>query len=169
MINRLANAVRSLVTRGQVTGSAVAGRTLLQIQGLDGVVQSGVEILLPPGYSARPAVGADLVLLQNLGSADHLIALGGDSIGQTIGDLAPGEFGLTNGSQIIVVRSDHVEIISPSYVTITTPTLKVTGDIIDNSGTNTKTLKDLRVAYDAHKHTGVLAGGASTGTTDHVV
>lgn len=47
--------------------------------------------------------------------------------------------------------------------------LIVTKDITDNHGGNGVTVKQLRDAYDAHKHTGVTAGAASTGTTDHPV
>jgi hypothetical protein len=47
--------------------------------------------------------------------------------------------------------------------------LKTTGDITDNSGSNSATVKALRDAYDAHKHTGVTTGAGSTGITDHTV
>ena len=158
MLSRLASAVRSLVTRAQVTGATVGPRTLLQITGLQGEVKSTVELLLPPGYSARPAAGADVTVLQVLGSRDHLVAVGGDAVGAVIADLAPGEFGITNGSQLIVVRSDHVQIVSPSYVLVDTPTLKCTGDILDNCNSQSRTVAAMRTVYDTHTHPNVQPG-----------
>ncbi|WP_428485943.1 phage baseplate assembly protein domain-containing protein [Rhodopila sp.] len=139
MLNALGAALKSIVSRGKVANSRVGPRTLLQVTGLDGVTQQVVELLLPPGYSARPAAGADIALLQVLGSADHVVALGGDMAGQAIGTLAPGEFGLSNGSQMVIVRADHIEMISPTYVLCTTPQLRVTGAVIANYGSGNTT------------------------------
>lgn len=47
-----------------------------------------------------------------------------------------------------------------------TGSLKTTGDITDNSGSNARTVKDLRTAYNAAKYP--VAGGVA-GTTDHPV
>jgi phage gp45-like len=134
MLERIASAIRSAVTRGKVTDSRVGPRTLLQVTGLDGVVQQTVELLLPPGYSARPAQGSDVTLHQVLGSADHVVALGGDMAGNVIKDLAPGEFGLTNGTQMIVVRSDYIQVVSPTKVSLQTPLAECTGNLTVGTG-----------------------------------
>ncbi len=140
MLDRLASAIRSAVTRGKVTQSRVGPRTLLQITGLDGVVQQTVELLLPPGYSARPIAGSDIALLQVLGSADHIIALGGDTAGNAIQDLAPGEFGLTDGTQSIVIRTGYIQLISPTKIRVESPLLECTGEIVANCDTASVTL-----------------------------
>jgi phage gp45-like len=110
-------ATRSAVVRGKVTNAIVGPRTLLVITGLDGEVIDTVEMLLPPGYSARPVSGADILMLQVLGSRDHMVAIGGDTAGaDAISDLAPGEIGLRNGPRQIVLRVDHVEVTSDKVV-----------------------------------------------------
>ena len=131
----------------------IGGRTFLQVTGLDDVVQDNVEHLLPPGFSASPAPGSDILLMQVLGSADHVVALGGDFLGNAIADLQPGEFGLTNGTQMVIVRSDHIELVSPTYVLVNTPTLKCTGDILDNCNTQDRTMAGMRAVYNPHTHT----------------
>jgi phage gp45-like len=160
LLDRAHSAIQSLLTGGKVTAARMGPRTLLQITGLDNEVVQTVELLLPPGYSARPLAGSDVLAAQVLGSRDQLVALGGDFVGHAIQDLAPGEFGLTDGTQTIVVRTDHLEMNTPTYLKITaaqhvemvTPLLKVTGDIIDNWQTQTETMAGQRATYNIHDH-----------------
>lgn len=141
MLERLAAALKNAVTRGKVVQSRVGPRTLLQITGLDGVVQQTIELLLPPGYSARPAADADVALLQVMGTGDHIVAVGGDLAGTAIADLAENEYGLSNGTHMIIVRNDHLELVSPTYILATTPQFRCTGEFIQGYGTgNTTTL-----------------------------
>lgn len=135
MLDRLAAALQSMLTRGKVTDARVGPRTLLQITGLDGVVQQEVELLLPPGYSARPVSGSDVLLAQVMGRGDHVVALGGDTAGHAIADLAPGEFGFSDGTQRVVFRTDHLEFTSPFKVRMDTPRLECTGAIVENCDT----------------------------------
>lgn len=117
MTDSSATAIRSATVRGKVAASRVGPRTLLLVRGLHNEAVSVVELLLPPGYSARPAAGADVLLMQVLGSRDHLVALGGDALGaDTIVDLQPGELGLRHGARQIVIRTDHVEVTSDKVV-----------------------------------------------------
>jgi phage gp45-like len=154
MLDRIASAIKSAITRGKVANTRVGPRTFLQITGLDGVVQQTVELLLPPGYSARPVVGADLVLLQVMGSGDHVVALGGDMAGNAIADLAPGEFGLSDGTQMIIFRvGNMIQIKSPTKVRIESPLLECTGAIIADCDSGS-------VGLTTHKHgTGTAASG----------
>lgn len=146
---RLAAALRSTVTRGKVTAAVVGPRTLLQVAILDNETNQSVELLLPPGYSARPLPGADVLPLQVLGSRDHLVALGGDSAGQdAIADLAPGEFGLRHpatGAQIVFRNTGTHEITGATW--LITGDLHVTGAVIAgfNGGD--------QVGLQTHSHT----------------
>lgn len=158
MLDRLASAIRSAVTRGKVAQSRVGPRTLLQITGLDGVTQQMVELLLPPGYSARPVSGADIALLQVLGSADHIVALGGDMVGNAIQDLAPGEFGLSDGAQMIVIRTDHIQLVSPTKVRVESPVFQCTGEITANCDGASVTL-------GTHDHAVTTAPGTTAAPT----
>lgn len=76
-----------------------------------------------------------------------------------------GEFWLVHegGAHLKFFNDGNVEIKAP--LTTIDGELKVTGDITDNTPGNGVTLKALRDAYNAHKHTGVQSGGAQSGTT----
>jgi len=130
----MSDRMRSQVTRGTVTLSTVGPRTLLQLTGLEGETIDQVELLLPPGYSASPAGGSDVAVLQVLGSRDHLVALGGDTVaGDQIGDLAAGEFGFKRGaSQVVFRNTGTVEI--TAVTTLITGDLHVTGQVIQGYG-----------------------------------
>lgn len=124
---------RSDVSRGKVTGTKMGPRTLLQVTGLDGVVMNTVELLLPPGYSANPASASDVALVQVLGNADHVVALGGDLVGNAIADLEPGEFGLSNGDCKVIVRGGGlIQIIASTKIRFEAPRLECTGEIVAN-------------------------------------
>lgn len=176
MIDRLASAIRSALTRSHVTDTRMGPRTLLQVTGLDGETIQGVELLLPPGYTARPAAGADVTLHQVMGSRDHLVALGGDAAGQAQPDLQPGEFGLRHASgATLIFRADHVELTTPAflkitaaqYVEIDAPLLRVSGDIVDNFQAQTETMAGQRAVYDVHTHPvpNVQTGGGTATTS----
>lgn len=151
--------IRNQITRGKVVQTVVGGRTFIQITGMEGVVQQVIELLLPPGYSANPVSQSDILLLQVMGSGDHVVALGGDMLGNAIADLAPGEFGLSNGTQKVIFRTDHIELVSPTYILATTPQLRVTGEIIQGYGTGDTT------TLGTHTHR--PGTGGNTGTPNN--
>lgn len=148
MFERIADALRNAVTRGKVAQTAVQARTVMQTTGLDNETFNGIELLLPPGYSARPAAGADVLHLQVLGSRDHVVAIGGDSTGgDAITDLAAGEFGLrhaASGAQI-VMRSTGVVEITAAIVTMSGD-LRVAGEVYRGYGGADQ------VSLGGHKH-----------------
>lgn len=117
-----------------------AGRTLLDVAALDGEQRSRVRLLLPPGISAVPPVGSDLVLVRLHGN-DQVVALGGDHAGSRITGLGPGEFGfrdaagqqvvfkadglrITNALKVSIESSGPVEIAASSVV-VTAPAIKL--------------------------------------------
>jgi phage gp45-like len=136
----MSNPNNSDVTRAKVTGAKIGPRTLLQITGLDGVAQNTVELLMPHGFTCNPVVGSDVVLLQVLGSSDHVVALGGDLAGNAETDLAPGEFGLTDGTNKVLFKGGYLQLISPVKVRVDTPLLECTGEIKANCDTTFVTM-----------------------------
>lgn len=163
MSARLIAAIRSLVTRGKVTDARIGPRTLLQVTGLEGEVKQLVELLTPPGYSARPLPGADVALFQVLGSRDHMLALGGDFAGgDAIADLAPGEFGFRHpgsAAQIVFRNSGTHEITGATWKL--TGDLHVTGAVIAGYGDGDQ------VGLQTHRHDqGTDGGGDSEVRTD---
>ena len=176
MLEALGRAVRSAVTRGKITSAPIAGRTLAQVTGLAGETKQGVEVLHPFGWFASLPAGADVVLLQVMGSRDHLVALGGDVIGQNQPSAA-GEFGakhaagafvhFTNDGKVTVQDASGAQVILQNNGTIWVKgSLMVTGDITDNCQTQTETMAGQRAVYNGHTHlvAGVQTGGGSVTT-----
>lgn len=160
MMDRIASALRSLAVRGKVMRARMEARTFLQATGLDGETMT-MELLLPPGYSAHPADGADVLVVQVLGQKDHLVALGGDSTGHAIADLAPGEFGLRHeptGTQMVFRNSGTLEI-TAATVTVS-GNLRVAGEVTRGFGGGDQ------VALGTHHHPvpNVAAGLATVPT-----
>lgn len=91
-------------------------------------------------------------------------------------EFADGAINITSPNPVNITCSSAT-VTAPGGVTMTTPTLHVTGDITaggnitDNSGTQSASLKTLRDKYDAHKHpVANVQSGSSTinsGTTDN--
>ena len=118
MSDELDNRIAAQTSRGKVQSSAVASRTMLTISGLDGELFQNVELLLPPGYVARPAAGADVLIQQINGSRDHKVAQFGDNTVDAVENLQPGEIGLSAGGQTFILRQDRIELITPLKVLV---------------------------------------------------
>jgi phage gp45-like len=161
--------IRMLMTRGIVKSAAVAKRIMISVDGLASESGRQIELLLPPGYSARPSNG-DVVLLQVGGSRAHLVALGGDTAGKHISDLAPGEFGITDGAgQQIVIRTDRIEITTNKKIAVT-----ATGDAtITAGGVATITASEIRLGGAGGKKVAVdgdpVKGGVVHATVQDVM
>jgi phage gp45-like len=115
-----------VVTRGKFQTSSVQGRTIVQVQGLDQEEFGAVELLLPPGYVARPLPTdtADPLILEIAGQSGHKVAIGGDDTADSVGDLQPGECGLSRASQTILLRLNGVFVDTTFTVQIAAPELK---------------------------------------------
>jgi phage gp45-like len=171
IFDRMAQKMRSMVTRGRVMSAALnPKRPLVQLSGLAGEEKTQVELFMPMGMSVYPSGNEDLILLQVGGSRSHLVALFADNPALRITDLKAGEFGHrdTNGQQI-VFRQDHLEITSPLKMQITvtgevkgqasawnltgdlnvTGNITATGDITDSSG---HSMAYDRGQYNVHTH-----------------
>jgi phage gp45-like len=153
MLTRLANAVRLMLTRVKVAASVVGPRVLLQVERYDGEVFNSIELLLPPGYQARPVAGADGLIVQVGSLAAHKVMLGGDNTADTLADLQPGEFGIATGGKRVMLRKNYVEIVDPAEIRLVAPLLHWSPD-----GTTFFRLTD-----DQHVHGGVQTGTGDTG------
>nr|WP_314074893.1 phage baseplate assembly protein [uncultured Roseococcus sp.] len=113
--------LRRVVTRGKVTAARTrAGRVLVDMTLFDGERRRNVELLLPTGVSALPAVGADLVVLEVGGNRQHLVAMVADDPGLRVSDLAPGEFGFRDAKgQQVIFRGDRLDISGALRIDIT--------------------------------------------------
>jgi hypothetical protein len=75
--------------------------------------------------------------------------------GNAIADLAPGEFGLSDGTRMMIVRTDHIELVSPTFILATTPEFRCSGKVISNYGSGQTTELD--------NHTHPPGSGGNTG------
>ncbi|HEI6850135.1 TPA: phage baseplate assembly protein [Yersinia enterocolitica] len=72
-----------------------------------------------------------------------------------------------NGQPVTVNNATEVTVNASEKVRLNTPLLEVSGDIIDNAGSNGTTLKTLREAYNTHNHQlKNVQGGSSTLTSE---
>ncbi len=168
--------VRSAITRGKIAACALSGRSLAQITGLAGETKASVEVLHPYGWFANLPPGADVVLLQVMGTRDHLVALGGDALGQNVAS-APGEFGakhslgalvhLTNDGKITLQDASGAKVVlNNNGQIVVTGNLLVSGDITDNYQTQSETIAGARTIYNEHTHqVPNVQAGSSTPTT----
>lgn len=182
---QLLRRVQMTISVGRVTGGSDSG-TIQKLQ-----VQSPLEIrsdtprMAEFGFSSGPPMGSDVVVacLGGDRSSGIIIATNhqqyrqsGLNPGETIIYSQWGQFvRLTETGITIDAANQPVDITNVTTATITasesvlakTPLLKCTGDIIDNCGSNTKSLKDLREAYNQHTHQlKDVQGGNSTLTSE---
>ncbi|MGZ3272372.1 MAG: phage baseplate assembly protein V [Caulobacteraceae bacterium] len=145
------------------------------------------------GFASSPPAGSDAIIACLAGDLSQAIIIATGHKGSRLKNLGSGDSALYDvrgayvwltptgvivdaaGQDVVIRNAANVTVTATTLIKLDAPLvevehdLKVKGNITDQSGTNTKTVADLRAAYDAHKHTGVTAGGALTGTTDHTV
>lgn len=87
----------------------------------------------------------------------------------TIIGAAPTQYIQFNSSGITITSPNNVTVNAPTAVvnsstnvTMNTPILKVSGDIIDNFGTNTKSMANMRSLYNSHYHSDPQGGNTGT-------
>ena len=169
--------VRSAITRGKIAACALSGRSLAQVTGLAGEVKASVEVLHPYGWFANLPAGADVVLLQVMGTRDHLVALGGDALGQNVASAA-GEFGakhssgtffhFTSDGRLTMQDASGAQVVlNNNGQVIVKGSLLVSGDVTDNYLTQSETVAGARGIYNSHTHQvqNVQTGSATQTTT----
>lgn len=139
-------------------------------------VSSSFTELYPYGYSANPPASSGVTLFEVLDNSKHLVGipyepdtrfknlnpgevqLGNQTTGSSIKFSNDGQMiTITNGNNTITVDGD-MNITVSGEVSINAPQvtingdLRVSGSVTDNYNTNTKTMSDMRTAYNAHAH-----------------
>lgn len=176
--SRLYRNIKMMLGIGRVTALSDDGliQTLQYRTPLE--VRSDTPRMTEFGFSSSPPVGSDAVIAYIGGDRSSAVVIAtnhkasrqtGLEAGETVIYDQTGLYvkltasGITveaNGQPVTVSNATTVTINATTGVVMNTPTLKVSGDIIDNSGSNSATLKELRDAYDGHTHvvTGVQTG-----------
>ena len=187
-IARLWRRLQSIVGRGRthvVDDTGVVQTLQVQVGAIE--ILDKVPRVGEYGFASNPPPQSHGVVLFIAGDRSNGVVIATNHQASRLKNLAPGESAIfddqgrwvwlkrgsieieAGNTPVHVTNATEVDVTASVKVKLTTPRLEVTGDIVDTSGSNAVTLKQLRDAYDAHKHTGVTAGGASTGTTDHPV
>ena len=129
------------------------------------------------GFTSNPPIGSDAVVIFIGGDRSNgvIIATGDqatrpkglasgesmqyDAFGKYIYLKADGTIEIqANGGDVNVLDAANVTVNASVKVRLVTPLLEVTGDIIDNCDTQTRTMAGMREVYDIHTHNGVMNG-----------
>lgn len=162
-------AVRGLIV---AVGDGSAAQTV-DVETHDGVVRGGIEVMQQFGIASMAPDGALTVVIAMGGDQGDMVALPPSCPGLRFGNLQPGEAVLydADGNRVHLRAGGVIEVqaatkvkVSAPEVEIIAPIITITGDVTLN-GTLTATgeIKSGSIPLTSHKHTGVQAGGATSG------
>ncbi|EMO6449559.1 phage baseplate assembly protein [Raoultella planticola] len=161
--------IASLLGIGRVTAMNDSGGTQ-SVQYQTPLEVASAHRLAEFGFSSGLPVGSDVVLAFLGGDRSNPVVIATSHQGYRHSGLNSGEsvmynqWGLnillTENGVFVDAKGKNVEVNNATTVTINasesilanTPLLKCTGDIVDNCESNSKTLKQLRDAYNVHDH-----------------
>ena len=150
-------------------------------------ITDDIPAILHFGLSSNPPLESEVVMVRRGGDRSQAVAIGTSHRPSRPKGLKPGDTTLYDvrgrhillnadgieidgkGGPVRVVNATTVTIVASGKVRLETPTVETTGDFISRCDGAPVSLNGLHDAYDAHKHTGVTAGTALTGLTDHNV
>jgi phage baseplate assembly protein V len=138
------------------------------------------------GLTSNPPIGSDAFIVFLGGDRSNGVVLGTVHQASRPKNLQPGEtmiysqdgkyvYLTASGGIVVEAKNQSVTVNDATQVTINaaskvrmvTPLLEVTGDIIDNAGTNIHNMAQMRTIYDSHTHNvvNVQTGGSTITST----
>jgi len=103
-----------------------------------------VELAEPWGFTSIPLPGAEVVTLAVMGERSNMVAISlGDRRHRPKDGVAGETIVFDDQEQRIAIKRDHIEIISPKKVVVTTPELQITADKATINGEAIATVTDL--------------------------
>ncbi|MGH1472851.1 phage baseplate assembly protein domain-containing protein [Yersinia proxima] len=182
---KLYRQIKMMIGVGRVTGSHDGGSVQTVQYQTPLEVRSDTPRLAEFGFSSGLPAGTDVVIGFLGGDRSSAVIIGSNHQSSRHVGLSPGEtviysqwgqyVKLTEAGIIIEANSQPVTVNNATEVTVNaavkvrlnTPLLEVSGDIVDNAGSNSTTLKTLREAYNAHNHQlKNVQGGSATLTSE---
>ncbi|HDL7427106.1 phage baseplate assembly protein domain-containing protein [Yersinia enterocolitica] len=182
---RLYRQIKMMIGVGRVTGSHDGGSVQTVQYQTPLEVRSDTPRVAEFGFSSGLPAGTDVVIGFLGGDRSSAVIIGsnhqsfrhvGLKSGETVIYSQWGQYvKLTEAGIIIEANSQPVTVNNATEVTVNasvkvrlnTPLLEVSGDIVDNAGSNSTTLKTLREAYNAHNHQlKNVQGGSATLTSE---
>jgi phage baseplate assembly protein V len=162
--------VLMLASPGRVRTGADTGLAMkLQVQLGANEIRDALPRLPEYGFASFPLPGSNALVIFPTGDRSNGVVVATDDPRYRV-KLQPGEAALyddlgkkvhlTRTKIVIDAAGQDVEIDNAGTVTINattavimnTPLLKVSGDIIDNYATNTRTMGGMRTVYNTHTH-----------------
>ncbi|CCQ38782.1 TPA: phage baseplate assembly protein [Yersinia enterocolitica] len=182
---KLYRQIKMMIGVGRVTGSHDGGSVQTVQYQTPLEVRSDTPRLAEFGFSSGLPAGTDVVIGFLGGDRSSAVIIGsnhqsfrhvGLNSGETVIYSQWGQYvklteaGIiieANGQPVTVNNATEVTINAAEKVRLNTPLLEVSGDIVDNAGSNNTTLKTLREAYNAHNHQlKNVQGGSATLTSE---
>lgn len=180
-LRQLMRRVTMLAGIGRVTAISDGGKIQKVQCTAPTEVRSDTPRLAEFGFSSGLPPDSDVVMIFPGGDRSNAVIIASGHQATRFRDLSPGEVVVydlwghyirltensiqveANGGDVQVTKARKIEATATESVKLTTPVLRVTGDIVDNCDTNRTTLAQLRETYNGHDHTvsGVQAGGDS--------
>jgi len=172
-----AAALRGQAVRGLVTAIRDDGMTqAVDVETHEGVVRSRVEVVQQYGVTSRAPAGGMVVLLALGGDQGDQVALPVACPSARMGGLAAGEVALHDaaGNRVHLKAGGVVEIRAAASVLIvvegtefevSAAGVRIKGNVtVDGTITATGNVTGDGVSLQGHRHGGVAAGAAQTGT-----
>lgn len=157
-ISSLARRITNMLSRGVVTLANAAGKMqTLQVALLDDESKDGVEHFEPYGLTSCPKPGAEVLAAFLDGDRSHGVAIVAADRRYRVKDLKAGEVAIYDDlGHIITLTRTGIVISGAAHAIniINCPSVTVAGGDVIADGISLKT----------HKHGGVQAGAAQTGT-----
>ena len=189
-LERLARRILCLIGVARVPVSDDGG-SVQTVQAVidDAEVIDSVPRMQEFGFSSRLPAGSDIVLVFLNGDRSKAIAVASNHQASRQKGLAPGESKVfsedgkfihftagggivieakgqdvvvNNAKDVTVNCSGVMKVVAPGGIRFETPTFDVTGEVKDRADSDGTTMETIRQTYDAHVHSGVVAGGATT-------
>lgn len=133
-------------------------------------VRDGTYRMTEFGFSSSLPPGSDVLIAYLGGNRSSAVVIGSNHPDSRHTGLSPGESVVYNlwgmyihmtedgivieakDKDVTINNADKVTVNAKTEVVLNTPILKVSGDVVDNYGSNKSTLKDLRDSYNKHDH-----------------
>ncbi len=172
----LSRRLRALASRALIARADDGGKLqTVQVTALAGERLDDVQRLQYFGHSAVPPPGSTCLLISIAGSRTHCLVIGGEHDSRPR-DLDVGESQVYNshGDHVWLKATGEIVIHSSSLVTINSPHTHVTGTMTVDGALLSNTsvadplgsMQEMRDINNAHRHTGVQSGGATSGLTN---
>ncbi|TCK39642.1 phage baseplate assembly protein V [Paraburkholderia sp. BL8N3] len=181
LMNRLARLISTAIGRARITVTNDSGNVqFVQVQVNDLETIDNLPRLAEFGFASVAPNGSDVVMVSLGGGRNNAVVIATGHQASRPKGLKPGEQMIysqdgksvyltasggiiidAKGQDVTVNNAGTATINAETKVVVNAPVLECTGDIIDNTGTNARTMAQMRSIFNSHTHdvTNVQGGG----------